>query len=214
MSTEFLQNFGTGGTPDTEVTALGVVKHALTTSWQKFSVTATLPSVSGKTLGTNGDDKWGVAFWFDSGSDFNARNDSLGRQSGTFDIANVQVEYGDQATEFEFRYPETELALCQRYYCKTYDQGTFAGTATYTGCVATTSNSTGSGFCWSSYPVTMRSTPTVTAYSPQTGTTGNMYIGSDVTANINYNSDNSILINGTGSANVGATVQYTADSEL
>ena len=56
--------------------------------------------------------------WFDAGSSFNARTDSLGQQSGTFDIAQVQIEPGPVATPFEQRPIGTELQLCKRYYNK------------------------------------------------------------------------------------------------
>ena len=118
IATEFFQFFGTGGSPSAQVLGINVVTHALTTSWQKFTVTATIPSVSGKTLGTSGSDQLGVDFWFDAGSDFDARTNSLGQQSGTFDIANVQLEFGDTATEFEYISPADQLARCQRYFEK------------------------------------------------------------------------------------------------
>jgi hypothetical protein len=75
-----------------------------------------MPSISGKTLGTNNDHFVSLAIWFDAGSDFNSRTDSLGQQSGTFEIAQVQLEPGAVATPFERRPIGTELALCQRYY--------------------------------------------------------------------------------------------------
>jgi hypothetical protein len=120
MAVEFAQNFGSGGSPSAEVNALGVTTLALTASWQKFTVTATLPSISGKTIGTNGDDILLLTMWFDSGSNYNARNNSLGQQSGTFDIAQVQLEAGSVATPFERRPVGAELALCQRYFRKQY----------------------------------------------------------------------------------------------
>jgi hypothetical protein len=113
---EFQQYFGTGGSPSAHVTGLGVTTIALTTSWQKFTTTVTLPSVSGKTLGTNNDDFYAFVFWFDAGSSFNSRTNSLGQQSGTFDIAQVQLEEGSVATPFEMRPLQVELALCQRYF--------------------------------------------------------------------------------------------------
>jgi len=116
MAVEFVQWFGTGGSPSTQVTAIGVTTTALTTSWQKFTVTVNVPSISGKTLGTNNDDAFRVFFWLDAGSTFDSRTNTLGQQSGTFDIAQVQLEAGDVATPFEHRSIGQELALCQRYY--------------------------------------------------------------------------------------------------
>lgn len=116
IATEFVQDFGTGGTPSDRVYALGVVTCALTTSWQKFTVTVTLPSVSGKTLGTTTISYLQLNLWFDGGSTYTDRNNSLGSQSGTFDIAQVQLEEGTAASNFEYRHPSEELQLCCRYY--------------------------------------------------------------------------------------------------
>ena len=116
IAIELLQNFGTGGSPSAEVQAIGVTKTTLSTSWQKITVTASLPSISGKTLGSNVNHYLGLSIFFDAGTSLNARTDSLGQQSGTFDIAQVQVEPGPVATPFEQRPIGTELSLCQRYY--------------------------------------------------------------------------------------------------
>lgn len=116
MAVEFYQGFGTGGSPSTVVSGIGVTTCALTTSWKYFTVTVSIPSISGKTLGTNNDHSLSVNFWFDAGSSFNSRTNSLGQQSGTFDIAQVQLEQGLSATPFEQRPIGMEEALCQRYY--------------------------------------------------------------------------------------------------
>lgn len=118
MSIELVQNFGTGGSPSAIITGISVTKIALTTSWTKFSLPVTLPSISGKTLGTNNNDFLGVNFWFDAGSTFNTRTSSLGHQTGTFDISQVQLEEGTIATAFEQTPYQQILALCQRYLVK------------------------------------------------------------------------------------------------
>ena len=74
----------------------------MTTTWQRFSFTSTIPSIAGKTVG--------------AGSYLGAR--ITGMQIGTFQIANIQVEAGSVATPFS-RATGTlqgELAACQRYY--------------------------------------------------------------------------------------------------
>jgi hypothetical protein len=118
IAIELVQSFGTGGSPSTAVNTF-VAKPTLTTSWARYSHTITVPSISGKTLGTGANSSYlAVSFWFDAGSNFNSRTNTLGQQSGTFDIAQVQVEAGPVATAFEQRPVGTELALCQRYYYK------------------------------------------------------------------------------------------------
>ncbi len=116
IATEFLQYFGTGGSPSALVNTIGVTTHNLTTSWQKFTATVAVPSISGKTLGSDGNDRLELNFWLETGSDFSSRTNSLGNQSGTFDIAQVQLEEGSSATPFEHRPIGMELSLCQRYY--------------------------------------------------------------------------------------------------
>jgi hypothetical protein len=116
IATEFLQHFGSGGSPSAIVDAIGVTTHALTTSWQKFTTVVAVPSITGKTLGTGNDDYLQLSIFFDAGSNFDARTNSLGQQSGTFDISHVQIEGGSEATNFESRPIAEELALCYRYY--------------------------------------------------------------------------------------------------
>jgi hypothetical protein len=116
IAVELYQFFGSGGSPSADVTGIGTTKVSIGTSWQKVTVTATVSSISGKTLGTDTNNFLTLTIFFDAGSDFNARTDSLGHQSGTFDIAQVQIEPGPVATPFEQRPIGTELALCQRYY--------------------------------------------------------------------------------------------------
>jgi hypothetical protein len=116
IAIEFQQSFGTGGSPSTSVDSIGAKLVSLTTSWTKYTATITIPSISGKTLGTDSNDWVGIYFWFDAGSSFNSRSASLGQQSGTFDIAQVQVEEGSVATPFEQRPIGMELSLCQRYF--------------------------------------------------------------------------------------------------
>jgi len=115
IAVEIEQYFGTGGSPSAGV-ALALAKVSIGTAFQKVTVTATLPSISGKTLGSDGNHQVGVNIWLDAGSDYNGRTDSLGQQSGTFDIAQVQIERGPVATPFERRPIGTELSLCQRYF--------------------------------------------------------------------------------------------------
>jgi hypothetical protein len=157
IATELLQVFGTGGSPSSSITAIGTTKTTLTTSWQKITVTVTVPSISGKTLGSDGNSALSLRIWFDAGSSFNALTDTLGQQSGTFDIAQVQIEAGPVATPFERRPIGTELALCQRYF----QIGTYAIPAT--------------GYSpLQQYVVTPRATPTLAIFTTYTGSGGSV----------------------------------------
>jgi hypothetical protein len=151
IAVSFDQYFGTGtGTPSATEHGTGTTV-GLTTAWAKHSVTYTLPSTSVKTSGDNGDSSMQVNFWFDAGTNHNAITNTLGSQSGTFHIAQVQLEVGDRATDFEHRSYGEELALCQRYYYAADDfRNVYGGRY-----------STDSGFITFSYPVTMRSNPTL-----------------------------------------------------
>lgn len=151
IAVEFQQSFGTGGSPSTNVTGIGVTTIALTASWKKYVVTTNIPSISGKTLGTNNDSVTQLIFWFDAGSNYNSRTNSLGQQSGTFDIALVQLEEGSVATPFEQRPIGLELILCQRYYCPV----SWSLTSPTIGTLASTIT----------FPVWMRTTPTTTNIS-------------------------------------------------
>lgn len=114
---EFKQSFGTGGSPSAQVNGIYAQAIALTTTWQKKTITLTLPSIVGKTLGTDGvhTSCTEVQFWFDVGSASTGRILTGIQQSGTFDIAQVQLEEGSVATPFENRPYALELPLCKRY---------------------------------------------------------------------------------------------------
>jgi hypothetical protein len=119
IAVEFSQSFGSGGSPSAGILSIGVTTIALTSSWRYYTVTVNIPSISGKTVGTTDDGWLQLLFWFDAGSSFNSRTNSLGQQSGTFDIAQVQLEAGPTATPFERRPYGVELGMAMRYYEKT-----------------------------------------------------------------------------------------------
>lgn len=118
IAVEIAQGFGTGGAPSPLVSLpCGLVD--LSTSWKRTSILVDVPSIAGKSLGTNGDDSLQLVFWFDAGSSFNARTSNLGQQSGTFDLARVSIVAGDATAEadpFEPRHVSQEEMLCLRYY--------------------------------------------------------------------------------------------------
>jgi hypothetical protein len=121
VSIAFSQFFGAGGAPSAQVDTF-VAKVNLTGVWTRVSATVTLPSVSGKTLGTAGDALY-LRIYFDAGANFNAITGSLGQQSGTFDVFGVKVEQGPSATPYQFPEIESELLKCQRYFVNVVSVG-------------------------------------------------------------------------------------------
>jgi hypothetical protein len=97
------QGFGTGGSSTVSTTI--VASQSITTSWVRYSHTFTMPSVSGKTIGTN--NSTSITLRLPLNATF------------TFDIWGVQLEAGSSATDFvtaSGNSPQAELAMCQRYY--------------------------------------------------------------------------------------------------
>lgn len=124
MAVEATQYFGSGGSPSAEVTGISPTTVALTTSWAPFAVVMAIPSVAGKTLGTDGKDCLRTRFWTSAGSNFNARTNSLGLQTIGVDLWGIHIRAGTwtaaDAALYRPRDPGTELALCFRYF----EQGT------------------------------------------------------------------------------------------
>jgi hypothetical protein len=148
------QNFGTGGSSVVTTTASAI---ALTSSWQKFSVIFNIPSISGKTIGTN---SYLDVRPLNGGSTVNGIN---------IDIWGVQVEQNYQPTPFEQRPFAVELQLCQRYYEKSYDIGTAPGTATDSGFVlampgGAQASSSGIHDAYINFKVTKRTAASMTIY--------------------------------------------------
>ena len=123
IKAQLRQDFGTGGSPSSTV-YVDSDNISLTSNWQKFTVTFDVPSISGKIIGTDGNDYLGVALLWQVGTDTTAY---------TIDLAQVQAEVGSTATPFEHRPYGTELALCQRYYQvqRGFLCGSYSGTTSF-----------------------------------------------------------------------------------
>ena len=141
------QNFGSGGS-STQYNVISNPSISLTTSWQRVTFTATIPSVSGKTIGAGS--YLLLGFSLPSGT------------TSTISFWGVQMESGSVATPFTTASNtlQGELALCQRYYY------------TPTGGIGILASYYGTTSCYGyiNLPVFMRTTPTITVAS-QTGAT-------------------------------------------
>jgi hypothetical protein len=105
------QNFGSGGSATVED---GGSVVTISTSWARYSLTFTMPSIAGKTIGTGS--FLGIPIGFN-----NFFDGRVGQQSNTFEIWGVQAEAGSVATAFQTATGtlQGELAACQRYYYRT-----------------------------------------------------------------------------------------------
>ena len=120
MTLEGYQYMGSGGSPSADVSTIGVTTVTLTGSYAPFAVTMSVPSISGKTLGTNNNDYFALNFWTSAGSNFNARTNSLGLQTIGVDLWGVHIKVGTHTTAATdlYKQPELgpELARCRRYF--------------------------------------------------------------------------------------------------
>jgi len=151
LSFRAYQNFGTGGSPSGEVTITISDTVTLTSTWQRFSVNITVPSITGKTLGTDGNNK----FYFGIGQFANTSTNAY-----QLDITGLQLEVGTEATPFEHRSFGDELARCQRYYAAWSSSGLTDNLYMYTPYASGTPPNTSASVGYT-FPVTMRTNPTM-----------------------------------------------------
>jgi len=111
------QDFGSGGSGS--VNTIGT-KQAISTSWTRYSFKITVPSISGKTIGTSSFTNVYLLF-----SDA-IIGSGVGDQTGTFQIWGFQAEAGSVATAFQTATGtlQGELSACQRYYQRFTNIGT------------------------------------------------------------------------------------------
>ena len=209
------QQFNAVDTPSATSGTATLIAEALpynvTTSWQRFSFTFTMPSSLSYACVYISLAQYGDAFM---------------SNGAWIEFDEVQLEVGDTATPFEHRSFGQELSLCQRFYQKTfrYDVQPAVGNTSYY--VPANAWAYASNDAWvagnTSFITPMRTSPSLTVYSQQSGaTTGQIGVfnGSNwfnATASTHGISDNAFLLAfnplATGSKLV--AFNYTADAEL
>jgi hypothetical protein len=138
--------------------------------------------------------------------------------NATFYITGVQLERGTQATSFEYRQYTTELQLCQRYYYQSWGNGAPNATGNNATGLAISNVLTGA-ICAATFPVSMRSGPTVTLFD-DTGATGTSsqpgYANGYITTAANISINGFRAMNSTTSYVVSTpvTAQFSAAIEL
>jgi len=180
----------------------------LTTAWQRFQITATV----GATV-------------FEMGVRFTFTPTGIAGANDFVDIAGVQLELGSVALPFERRAFGAELALCQRYFQKSFTQSTLpaqnAGGLTGEFAVGGVVAGALTTFGFITFPVTMRTTPTVTFFNPsaanaQVRDQTNTLDCSATAANPAYDRGIRLTFTGNAGSTAGAcfAVHYTAAAEL
>jgi hypothetical protein len=140
LSVQMYQEFGSGGSG--AVLAL-TGSASLTTSWARYTITATVPSIASKTIGT--------------GSSLTLYFIQPTATAFTIDYWGVQVESGSSATPFQTATgtKQGELAACQRYYWRT------SATGLYSPMGQGSANGTTGGYVTIQNPVQMRAVTSV-----------------------------------------------------
>ena len=149
----------------------------------------------------------------------------------TWYITGLQVEVGKNATDFEHRSIGEELALCQRYYQKSSNAAVGEFHTSSEAIYNTSWNYSGTTWTGVScqFPVEMRTTPSVTLYTSNSGATASGgYVGHYQVA-INWGSCAAIAGNQTNTRGISASAaspgrgttgsclilwNFTADAEL
>lgn len=143
------QNFGTGGSAEVFVATQDLT---VSSTWQRFSFSFNVPSVSGKTIGEN-------SFLRIP----NIYQPNVSSAASSLDIWGVQVEAGSVATPFRRNANslEGELAACQRYFYR-FDKGTAPFAYVGTGFVVESTQAK----ILINHPVVMRAPGAITVTNP------------------------------------------------
>jgi hypothetical protein len=144
ITPQLVQRFGSGGSG---ASATSGTSFTATTSWQRFSATISVPSVSGKTIG--------------AGSSLQLRLDLGTTGVKEFQFWGFQVEAGSVATAFQTATGtiQGELAACQRYYYR------IGGSYVYEILGVGNARSTTVGDVVLNMPVSMRTAPSSIDFS-------------------------------------------------
>jgi len=176
-----IQNFGSGGSGNVTTSGSAV---SLTTSWVRYTQNITIPSITGKTVGTSSY----LQIYF--GLPLNTAQ--------TIEFWGVQLEAGSTATGFQTATGtlQGELAACQRYYYRISSDasspyalfntaGYFTSTTTYSGNIQN--------------PVTMRTVPSSIDFANVSAqdSSGTFYAVSAITVDTNTDSTWGFSVNAT-----------------
>jgi hypothetical protein len=212
-----------------------VTTYALTAStWTK--ITITLPGDSSGTWNTTNGTGLQILWSLGIGSTYqtstlnawqtgtslyaaNTETAWANNAGATFYITGVQLEVGTKATPYEMQIYSDQLAQCQRYYEKSYQQTVVPGTADDGTAIwgSITSDPALLPLCYS-YKVVKRTSPTLTIYNSVTGTINSFQTGStNYTVSAAYGGDCSVsrvYSTAAMTSNVYSRIHFTSSAEL
>jgi len=207
-----------------------------TNTWEKKTITLTF-SDSGGTWdyinGTGVQMMWSLA----AGTNFHAVANAwvVGNKRATvnqvnacdnvannFWLSQVQFELGNVTTPFEYRLIPDELALCQRYFCKSYDQGTVPGANVVNGrcqwSCSDLANADSTVQLNVVHPVVMRAVPTIVTWDLLEAIGKVQVCGLDgIVPALVAEGESRVSVSavrGAGQTSKTLKFQYTADAEL
>jgi len=183
----------------------------ITTSWQKFTHTFTIPALTTAITG-NANATYTKVFLLADTATANLQHD----------ITGVQLELGDTATDFEHRSYGEELALCQRYYQKWHND---FGSSLYNINLQVYAASAAFGKLFD-FPVEMRTAPTASAsgtFEPHNATGGaqaaftnltNLYATTQSLSTGSWTGSSGLVAGNATGLRVGTNAIITLDAEL
>ena len=203
----FAQRFGSGGS----ATAFDTITDALaiTTSWQKFTYTRTLASISGKTVGSGNNTEFAIL-----ATDLTT-NDWI-------ELSQVQLELGETATPFEHESFAATLQKCERYFRQSgaYTSAVPTGVGGFVSQQGMNQTSAQKALT-KDWETAMRATPTMTIYDHSTnaGKWSAIDTSGGWTNNLNYTgiadqNAGGFKVYANGSTGYGYGLHYRADAEL
>jgi len=143
----------------------------------------------------------------------------VGTNGATLYFTGVQLEVGSTATSFDYRPYGTELALCQRYFERSYDTTSATGSFS-SGFRGSSTNATAfaEGPGWG-FAVPKRTGPTVTLYNAVSGASGAGYqvsTGASISIAVGFTGQTGIgQLNYTSSGGQNSYyIHFTASAEL
>jgi hypothetical protein len=183
-ATTTADTFGTIGTPTKTQIATGT--FTVTSALTQYTANISVPAAA----------TTGIEILFTVGA----------QTSGTWQIGNAQLEVGTVATPFERRLYGQELALCQRYFERSYEQGTATGATTTNGAAQLPIGASASYFQGIIPYVEKRAQPTLTIYD----CAGNVTRVTGISAGGAAQTDNNNVISSTSAGQRGGWIRIVS----